>query len=112
MLVYLLINDIQNAILSRSNNEDTDNTSVFDQLGQTEIADIFYYIFKKFNLIKIFSHIKPYRSKQDFTSDNIIACILAGAFGCSLNKMFEISDLNLHELRTTPSTNLSSCNQP
>ena len=87
--------------LSRSNNEDTDNTSVFDQLGQTEIADIAFYIFKKFNLIKIFSHIKPYRSKQDFTSDNIIACTLAGAFGCSLNKMFEISDLNLHELRQT-----------
>lgn len=31
--------------LSRSNNEDTDNTSVFDQLGQTEIADIAFYIF-------------------------------------------------------------------
>jgi TnpA family transposase len=87
--------------LSKSKNEEVDDTSVFDQLGQIEISDIAFYIFEKFNLIKKFIHIKPYRSKQEFTLDNVIACTLAAAFGCSLNKMFEISDLNLHELRQT-----------
>lgn len=81
--------------------DDDDTESVLNKLSQMEIANIVYYIFKKYNLLLVFSHIKPYRSSQIFELEYVVGCILASAFGCSLNKMFQISDLNLHKLRLT-----------
>lgn len=85
--------------LKRPKATEDDAPSIFDKLHQVEISDVVYFIFKKCNVLKAFTHIKPYRSKRKPTIETILACIFADAFGCGINKMAEMSDLDINQLR-------------
>jgi len=87
--------------LSYNKLEDAESTSVLDKLPQIEISDLVSFIFNKCNIIKAFTHIKPYRSKRKPNLKNISACVFADAFGCGIGKMSEMSDLNFNQLNFT-----------
>ncbi|WP_339057663.1 Tn3 family transposase [Candidatus Regiella endosymbiont of Tuberolachnus salignus] len=74
----------------------------FSTLPQVEIPDLMLYMGERINMWSSFTHIRTrYNKKKEPPPLAIIACILSEAFGISIEKMAEMSDLNPNLMRST-----------
>lgn len=78
------------------------NDAFFKKLPKAEIADVLIYIGALVGLWDGFEHMKD-RYIKNKTPDPLAlnACLLAEAFGVSIEKMAEMSDLNINLLKST-----------
>lgn len=87
--------------LNYETREKLDNV-FFRNLYKSDIADILVFVNDIFNIFEGFTHIKgKYIKRSRPTITNLIACLLAEAFGFGTKKMSEMSDISFNDLRST-----------
>lgn len=87
--------------LNYDTNEKLDD-SFFRNVSRSDIADILTFVNDTLNVFQGFTHIKgKYIKRLRPTVTNLVACLLAEAFGFGNKKMSEMSDISFNDLRST-----------